>query len=319
MDQLLDRSISARTFEKRYIRKDGSEVWSWTTVSLLEGADGEPLRFIGVIEDIGARKRAETALQDEARILELLNKTGQTLGSTLDLRALLQTITDAATALSGAQFGAFFYNTTDDNGDAFQLYTLSGAPREAFEKFGSAARHRALRPDVPRRGASSAATTCCRTRAMGTRRPHHGMPTGHLPVRSYLAVPVRSVSGEVLGVTALRSPAGRRVHRAVRAARGRRRVAGRHRARQRAALRADAQGRRRAQDAARKRTRRAQRRRADERDEGRLPRHALARAAHAAQRHRRLGADPPHARRRTPSSWPRGSRPSSATPACRRS
>ena len=29
--------------------------------------------------------------------------------------------------------------------------------------------------------------------------PHHGMPPGHLPVRSYLAVPVISRSGEVLG------------------------------------------------------------------------------------------------------------------------
>ena len=29
--------------------------------------------------------------------------------------------------------------------------------------------------------------------------PHHGMPAGHLPVRSYLAVPVRSRSGEVIG------------------------------------------------------------------------------------------------------------------------
>ncbi|MFC3215048.1 GAF domain-containing protein [Novosphingobium panipatense] len=29
--------------------------------------------------------------------------------------------------------------------------------------------------------------------------PHYGMPPGHLPVVSYLAVPVTSVSGEVLG------------------------------------------------------------------------------------------------------------------------
>src|SRR5258706_7384010 len=29
--------------------------------------------------------------------------------------------------------------------------------------------------------------------------PHHGMPKGHLPVRSYLAVPVMASSGEVLG------------------------------------------------------------------------------------------------------------------------
>ena len=72
MTQLLAGTISARTFEKRYIRKDGSEMWSWTTVTLLEGQDGEPRRFIGVIEDIGVRKREERALLDEARIRKTL-------------------------------------------------------------------------------------------------------------------------------------------------------------------------------------------------------------------------------------------------------
>jgi GAF domain-containing protein len=33
----------------------------------------------------------------------------------------------------------------------------------------------------------------------GRSAPYHGMPEGHLPVRSYLAVPVVSRSGEVLG------------------------------------------------------------------------------------------------------------------------
>ena len=33
----------------------------------------------------------------------------------------------------------------------------------------------------------------------GRNGPHHGMPKGHLPVRSYLAVPVASRSGEVIG------------------------------------------------------------------------------------------------------------------------
>jgi PAS domain S-box-containing protein len=70
MLQLLDRSISALSFEKRYLRKDGSEVWSWTTVTLLRGTDGEPQRFIGVVEDMSARKRVETALQDQAQIAE---------------------------------------------------------------------------------------------------------------------------------------------------------------------------------------------------------------------------------------------------------
>ena len=33
----------------------------------------------------------------------------------------------------------------------------------------------------------------------GKNPPYHGMPHGHLPVRSYLAVPVVSRCGEVLG------------------------------------------------------------------------------------------------------------------------
>ena len=35
----------------------------------------------------------------------------------------------------GAEFGAFFYNVINDVGESYMLYTLSGAPIEAFSKF----------------------------------------------------------------------------------------------------------------------------------------------------------------------------------------
>ena len=44
-------------------------------------------------------------------------------------------MTDAGVELSSAQFGAFFYNIVRPDGEAYTLYTLSGAPREAFEQF----------------------------------------------------------------------------------------------------------------------------------------------------------------------------------------
>ena len=47
----------------------------------------------------------------------------------------MQTVTDAAVQLTGAQFGAFFYNVEKPEGGSFMLYTLSGAPRAAFENF----------------------------------------------------------------------------------------------------------------------------------------------------------------------------------------
>ena len=44
-------------------------------------------------------------------------------------------VTDAGVELSHAEFGAFFYNVIRDTGEAYTLYSLSGVPREAFEKF----------------------------------------------------------------------------------------------------------------------------------------------------------------------------------------
>jgi GAF domain-containing protein len=80
--------------------------------------------------------RDQAALREESRLLELLNQTGQSIASQLEIDKLLQTVTDAATELTGARFGAFFYNGIDAQGEAYLLYTLSGAPRESFEKFG---------------------------------------------------------------------------------------------------------------------------------------------------------------------------------------
>ncbi|MCA1560986.1 MAG: GAF domain-containing sensor histidine kinase, partial [Acidobacteria bacterium] len=100
--------------------------------------------------------------------------------------------------MSGAQFGAFFYNTTDEKGDAFLLYTLSGAPREAFEKFEKPRATLLLSPTFRGEGPIRCDDVVKDPR-YGTMELHDGMPNGHLPVRSYMAVPVRSRSGEVIG------------------------------------------------------------------------------------------------------------------------
>ncbi|MBX3261904.1 MAG: response regulator [Labilithrix sp.] len=138
------------------------------------------------------------ALEEETRILELLNKTGATLASKLDLHALVQAVTDAGTQLSGAQFGAFFYTASNAEGKVFSLYTLSGAPREAFERLGHPRRTPLFEPTFGGKGVLRIADVHEDPR-YGRMRPHHGMPPGHLPVRSYLAAPVVARSGEVLG------------------------------------------------------------------------------------------------------------------------
>ena len=85
--------------------------------------------------DITERKQAEAALAEETRTLETLNRTGAAVAAELDQERLVQVVTDAGVELSGAAFGAFFYNVLDERGESYTLYALSGAPREAFARF----------------------------------------------------------------------------------------------------------------------------------------------------------------------------------------
>ena len=198
MRKLVSGEVRDYAIEKRYVRKDGSAVWCLSTVTVLRTASGEASRFIGVIEDISARKAAEHALREETRVLELLNRTGTTLASTLDLQSLLQAVTDSATELSGAEFGAFFYNVVGEEGEAYMLYTLSGAPRQAFENFGHPRATPLFGPTFRGEGIIRLDDVRKDPR-FGQWGPHHGMPPKHLPVTSYLAVPVISRAGEVIG------------------------------------------------------------------------------------------------------------------------
>jgi PAS domain S-box-containing protein len=50
--------------EKRYIRKDGQEVWGQTTVSLLHDADGKAAHHLVMLDDISARRLLEAAIRD---------------------------------------------------------------------------------------------------------------------------------------------------------------------------------------------------------------------------------------------------------------
>ena len=143
------------------------------------------------ILDISQRKAAE-------RRLQAVDSIAKAIAGNLDLDHIVQTVTDAATELTGAKFGAFFYNLTDPDGERYTLYTLSGAPRAAFENFQLPRNTAVFDPTF--RGRGIVRSDDIRTDPRyGKSAPHFGMPKGHLPVVSYLAVPVLSRSGDVHG------------------------------------------------------------------------------------------------------------------------
>jgi signal transduction histidine kinase len=152
---------------------------------------------------VAARRRAEDE-RDRARAeaeaahaeVEALNKVGTTLASELDLEKIVQTVTDAATNLTGARYGAFFYTVVDKQGEKLTQHTFSGVPRQVIED-------RRDRP-TPVFAPTSYRTSSVRSDDITDLRPEQigpfdGQTPGQLPVRSYLAVPVGSRTGDVIG------------------------------------------------------------------------------------------------------------------------
>jgi PAS domain S-box-containing protein len=63
--------------EKRFVKKDGSELWVNVSTAKVEAPDGRFLYSIGIIEDITERKKAAEALKEsEARYRNLIETTG---------------------------------------------------------------------------------------------------------------------------------------------------------------------------------------------------------------------------------------------------
>lgn len=146
-----------------------------------------------------ALEDAVDRLRTEVDLVDTLQVVGQRLTAQLDLDALVQDATDAATKATGAAFGAFFYNMISQYGKSYLLYTLSGAPKEAFAGF-PMPRDTPLFSTTFTGNGTVRCADVTRDPRYGNNLPHRGMPAGHLPVRSYLAVPVISPSSrEVLG------------------------------------------------------------------------------------------------------------------------
>ena len=178
--------------------KDGS--WRWHVVRGRPALrrDGTVQSWIGVALDIHARKHAADALAAETARLETLRRVGSELSAELELESLVQKVTDAGVELSGAQFGAFFYNVRDDAGEQYLLYTLSGADRADFEKLGRPRITDIFRPTFSGENVIRS-DDITKDARYGKNVPHFGMPKDHLPVRSYLAVPVIGREAEVIG------------------------------------------------------------------------------------------------------------------------
>jgi PAS domain S-box-containing protein len=180
------------------VRRDGSRVWAVGEMSAIRDNAGAVIGFTKILRDRTSDREAQEAISEERRALEVLNRAGSALAAKTDLQELVQIVTDAGVELTGAEFGAFFYNVENEAGESYTLYTLSGAPAEAFAKFPMPRNTAVFGPTFAGEGIVRS-DDITKDPRYGLNAPRKGMPDGHLPVRSYLAVPVVSRNGEVIG------------------------------------------------------------------------------------------------------------------------
>ncbi len=195
--QRLQAGELLREYEARLRCKDGS-IRQVLIDSSVRWEGGKFVHTRCFTRDISERKRADVELREQAEVIEAVNRIGQMLAAELDQHKLVQAVTDAATEITGAHFGSFFYNVLDERGASYMLYTLSGVPRAAFAHFPMPRATDLFGPTF--RGEGTILINDVKTDSrFGKNSPYFGMPEGHLPVTSYLAVPVISRSGEVYG------------------------------------------------------------------------------------------------------------------------
>ena len=97
--------------------------------------------------DATEQHETEKAVRAESRKLDVLNRTGAALAAELNVDKIVQIATDACSEIVDAEFGAFFYNVTNDKGESYMLYALSGVSREHFDKISHAAQYGRVRTD----------------------------------------------------------------------------------------------------------------------------------------------------------------------------
>jgi diguanylate cyclase (GGDEF)-like protein/PAS domain S-box-containing protein len=101
LHQLLDGRIERYEIRKRYLHRDGRELWAQLTVSLRRGADGAPLHFISVVEDIAATVEAERAIRlaHDGLELRVADRTRELEGANRTLAVEIEQRRDAEAAL----------------------------------------------------------------------------------------------------------------------------------------------------------------------------------------------------------------------------
>jgi PAS domain S-box-containing protein len=197
---LQENRIIVSTRPTALVVREGRTIPIEHSASPIRGERGASLGAILVFHDVTARREAEKQREealrqahDARREAEILHRVGRILASELELSRLVQTTVDAGRDLCGAEFGVFFYNATNAESSPFSHTALSGLTPDQFAELG-------LTRSTPLLAPTFAGEAVVRINDLHAKsqRPD-GVNDRELPFSSFLAAPVISRSGMVLG------------------------------------------------------------------------------------------------------------------------
>ena len=173
-----DRIIFHKSGTPIYVNLNAKPIYEYSNrVSLLVQAT-----------DMTQEKEAESSLMQKNKMLQALNQVGINLSVELDLKRLLQQIIDICTEITDSEFGVFFYQV-DDRNETVVMHATSARNYYYIESIiDSWPQYTIL--DVLRLDDASETKEVLMP---------EGMSIGKHPVRSFLAVPVKSRNGIVIG------------------------------------------------------------------------------------------------------------------------
>jgi diguanylate cyclase (GGDEF)-like protein/PAS domain S-box-containing protein len=100
--ELVAGSRTAYELEKRYLARDGRELWAFTRTTAVAAEPGEEPTAIVVIQDITERKQIEVALRNNSeRLTRIVEAQRDIAAAGGDLESVLRLIVDCAMSLTG--------------------------------------------------------------------------------------------------------------------------------------------------------------------------------------------------------------------------
>jgi len=185
-------------FETVRLTKAGKEIAISLSVSPVKDGSGKIVGASKIARDISGQKEAEKTSKRYTERLEMINHIIKLVSEELDLNKILQKVADATTQLTGAHVGAFFYNKVNISGESVMISVLSGT------QYGDSGSVKIPQETVSLNQIFQGLEVVRINNLNADPRHVPGFPTfsangSHLPMVSYLAVPVVSRSGEIMG------------------------------------------------------------------------------------------------------------------------